>query len=323
MNRKIFYQILKWFRYQGLIGYSFALIVLKIYRGSLYFLFDDKVFLKMAFFRFQGYKLNLDNPQNLNEKLQWLKLNDRRSLNTIFADKFLVRSYIAKHFGSEYLIPLLGTANNPRDLNMANLPSSPFIIKPNHSCGQYLIVRDKEEIDWRKAKIDFKWWLSFNFYYVGREYQYKNIRPMLVIEKLLLTKDSKIPNDFKLTCLNGKVEFIYVSLDREGRDERLVFDRNWIELPFEIVSRKFAGRPVPKSNVSLPQPSNLTLMIEFAERLAASFPYLRVDFYEVDDKLFFGEITHYHSGGFRQFNPSRYDKEFGDKMTLKSYVYED
>jgi hypothetical protein len=150
------------------------------------------------FERKQGYKLDLDNPKTLNEKIQWLKIHDRKPLYTICADKYAIRDYISEKFGDKYLIPLVMHTSDVKQLNANNLPNYPFIIKANHDSGNYKIIRDKNNVDWAKQQLICKSWLLNNYFPVDREWQYKNIKPQIVVEKLLIQKDGKIPNDYNI-----------------------------------------------------------------------------------------------------------------------------
>ena len=302
-------------KYKGPVAFFMLLWFYKSYRFLRYDLISDEIYLKKKFPKSQGYDLNLENPKSLNEKMQWLKINDRREISIQLADKYGVRDFIEKHFGADYLVPLLYHTKNVNSIRPQNLPEEPFIIKVNHDSGNYQIVRNKADIDWAKLRIDIRWWLATNYFYHDREWQYKQIRPRVIIEKLLLNREGKIPNDYKLHCINGKVAFIYVSVDREGSNKRNIYDRNWKPLAFT-----FASKPKQeKGNIrgqEIEPPPSYKQMITFAEKIAQLYTYIRVDFYDVDGKLYFGEITHHHGGGFDQFRPVEWDYYFGEKLDL-------
>ena len=274
----------------------------------------SKRFFKKSF----GRDLNLKNPQTLNEKINWLKLryNVNNDFYTQCADKYGVRDYLAKEFGEEYLIPLLFVTEDYRDLVPENIPDEHCIIKATHdSGGHYLIVRDKTNIDYKRLRENFRFWLSNNYYRSGKEWQYKNIVPRIVIEKLLETKNGKIPNDYKLHFINGELQFIYVSFDREGVNDRCTYDKDWNRLPFVWVPAH-TYKPTMNSSI-VPRPASLEKMIEFGSRIARNFKYVRVDFYDVDGKLYFGEITLHHGGGCDHFFPDKYDLYYGEKLKLE------
>jgi hypothetical protein len=301
-------------KYKGKIGYIIAKVVYELFRLKKYYVSKDVPFLKKKFLHLQGYPLNFENPQTLNEKLQWLKLHDRRAIYTTLADKYAVRNYIKENFGEEVLIPLLFHTNDSQSIIPENLPDQPFIIKANHDSGSYVIVRDKSEINWDRVRTDFKWWLSLNYYWIDREWQYKEIKPCIIVEKLLLDKNGKIPNDFKVHCFNGKVEFIYVSVDREGANKRAIYDSNWNPLPFTWAN-KFKDKSKLQGATTEP-PVTLDRMIAIAEKVAQLFAYVRVDFYEVEGVLYFGEITQCHGGGFDQMRPIEWDYKYGELLKI-------
>jgi hypothetical protein len=298
----------------GVVGFFLAMYIVKIYNSFKNFMFDDEYYLKKKFYKAQGYRLNLKNPRSLNEKIQWLKLNDRRDLNTKLADKFAVRDYIIECFGEHFLVPLLYHTANVQDLNPEQLPNAPFIIKSNHDSGNYVIVRDKNQVDWGKIRLKFKWCLAFNYYYVDREWQYKNIKPIIMIEQLLVQDNGRIPNDYKLHCINGKVAFVYVSVDREGENKRNIYDIDWNPLNFTFARKGKSLENILGNDIE--PPLSFPQMIEFAEKIARLYTYIRVDFYDVDGRLYFGEITHHHGGGFDQIRPIEWDYEWGKMLNL-------
>jgi len=302
-------------KYKGEIGYRLYRFIYRLYRYIKYNRFSDAKYLESHFEKMQGYKLNLDNPQTLNEKIQWLKINNRQDFHTQLADKYEVRKYISKEFGEKYLIPLEFTTTEYKDLVPSNMPKFPFIIKANHDSGNYIIVKDKSKVNWKKVQTDFRCALSNNYYWIEREYQYFNIKPRIVVEKLLITKDGKIPFDYKLNVINGKVEFIYVSVDREGENKRNIYSREWEPLYFTWATKNKNISNIRGSEIQ--RPDTLHEMIELAEKMGQLFPYVRIDFYDVDGKVYFGEITQHHGGGFDQIRPLEIDYKFGELLNLK------
>jgi hypothetical protein len=299
----------------GILGFILAVYLVKTYRKVRYGKFGDEFYLEKTFYKAQGYKLNLKNPKTLNEKIQWLKLNDRRSINTQLADKFAVRDYIIEHFGEQYLIPLLYHTTDFNDLKPENLRETPFIIKSNHDSGNFVVVRDRSQVNWEDVRFKFRWCMAFNYYYLQREWQYKNIVPRILVEKLLVQKNGRIPNDYKLHCINGKVSFVYVSVDREGENKRNIYDKEWNPLNFTFASKKKNTDNMRGDEIE--PPLSFPLMIEFAEKIAKLYPYIRIDFYDVDGRLYFGEVTHHHGGGFDQIRPVEWDYELGDRVNLE------
>jgi hypothetical protein len=296
-------------KYCGWFGYYFYQFIYKSYRWIKYDRLSDEVFLKKRFLKLQGYKLDLKTPKSLNEKINWLKLNYSHPHETILADKYAVREYISKEIGEKYLIPLVFTTKNVKEINFKNFPDYPVIVKANHDSGSYLIIRDKAKVDWSNLRIDCRFWLSRNYYWIERERQYKQIQPRIIIEKLLITKDGKIPFDYKLHCINGKVEFIYVSIDREGDNKRNIYSRDWDPLLFTWANKNKNVHNL--RGIEIHKPSNMDKMIELAEIIARDFPYVRIDFYDVDGKIYFAEVTQHHGGGFDKIKPIEWDYKYG------------
>ena len=302
-------------KYKGKLGYLVTSVLYEIYRFWKYYRIKDLSYLHKKFINMQGYALDLKNPKTLNEKLQWLKLYDRRPIYTTFADKYAVREYIKEAIGKDVLIPLLYHTKDVKNIFPENLPDEPFILKANHDSGSFLIVRDKSTINWKKVRVDCRWWLSKNYYWIDREWQYKAIEPCIIIEKLLLDKNGKIPNDYKVHCINGRVEFVYVAVDREGLNKRNIYDKDWKPLPFAWAN-KF--KDISKLRGSeIEPPTSLAKMLVLSEQIAQLFAYVRVDFYDVDGVLYFGEITQCHGGGFDQIRPIEWDYHFGEMLNIK------
>lgn len=279
-------------------------------------LVSDKVFLNRLFKRHFQREVDFSHPRTLNEKIQWLKINDRKDFHTVCADKYAVRKYIGDTFGQEYLVPLLFSTSDHRDLTPGNLPDCDCIIKANNGCGGHTIVRDnnRDSLDFPRLREEFRHALKTNYYYRTREWQYKNIPPRIIIEKLLETRDGKIPNDYKFHYINGELQFIYVSYDREGVNDRCIYDGDWNRLPFIWIGRESYRDSINRTDV--PRPATLEKMKEFGAIVARNFKLVRVDFYDVDGVLYFGEITLHHGSGRDHFFPEEYDVIFGDKLKL-------
>jgi hypothetical protein len=277
-------------------------------------IYSDKKFIKKLFKKYQGYELDLKKPVTLNEKLQWLKLNDRKEIYTKMADKYAARDFIRDRFGENYLIPLLYKTDNYKDLIPENLPEAPFVIKTNHGFGNSTIIRNKSQIKWQEVLMDYKRWMKNNYYYFEREWQYKNIKPLIIIEKLLLDKEGNLPNDYKLNFIEGQLEFIYVSVDREGSNKRNIYTKDWKPINFTW-ARKGKNLSSLRGEEIVPPPT-IDKMIAFGTEFAKLSKYLRVDFYDVDGKLYFGELTHCHGGGFDQMRPFSFDQALGRKINL-------
>lgn len=280
-----------------------------IYQKALN-LVPDKFIVRQSFKKHMGYSLDLNNPTTLNEKINWLKLYNRKDLHTLVADKYKVRNYVSNKIGDKHLIPLLYHTKNYKDLKPENLPDKNFIIKTNHDSSGGLIVRDATTINWNSARKRFKRQLSENHYNSTKEWQYKNIEPRIIVEQLLTYEDGSIPEDYKFHCFNGKLKFIMIDFDRFGDlRTRNLYDPEW-----NLIKCNW-GRPYGKE---LKKPNNLDEMIQIAEKLSEDFVYARIDFYLVKGKTYFGEITLYHASGFQKFYQKECDEKFGKMLNLSS-----
>ena len=290
------------------IGYMLIVSIRRFYDLIVYKTIPDDVYLKKDFKQNFGFELNLDDPKTLNEKIYWLKINDRTNLHTTCADKYAVRDYVRKQIGEKYLIPLLYHTTDPKNINEENLPDKPFIIKTNHDSGNVTIVMDKKDINWKRVQKKQALSLKNNYYYAGREWQYNNIKPRILVEKLLLDEDNKIPNDYKLHCFNGKLVFTQVDLGRFEDHRRNLYDENW-----NLINCEWGRFP---NGVATEKPKNMNKMQELAEKLATPFDYVRVDFYSIDDNIYFGELTFHPGSGAEHFSPNEWDRKFGNMLSL-------
>ncbi|MGM9876377.1 MAG: ATP-grasp fold amidoligase family protein [Bacilli bacterium] len=270
---------------------------------NVFFFLPDSVYLKWRFKLIMGYKLDLDNPQTFNEKLQWLKLYDRDPKYTQMVDKYEVRKYIKEKIGEEYLIPLLGVYDKFEDIDFDKLPNQ-FVIKCNHDSGGLVICKDKSKLDIESARRKINSSLKRNYYYSGREWPYKNVKPKIIIEKYMEDNIDKELIDYKLYAFNGRVDYVMVCFDRfNGGTKFIYFDREWnIQKDFSNDGIKYGD------NISLRKPKNLDKMFNFASILSKRIPFVRVDFYEVNGKLYFGELTFYPSSGFDDTRPEKISK---------------
>ncbi|MCF8427102.1 MAG: glycosyl transferase [Bacteroidia bacterium] len=307
-------KIIKNLRYKGDFGYFLARILTYLNRFQKGSYLSDKAFITKRFLKAHSYPINWNDPQSLNEKLQILKWKYTTHLHSNVSDKFSARDFINKKFGEEFLIPLVFETKNPNEITPASIPDFPVIVKANHDAGNNYIIRDKKNVEWDKLQKDCRWWLSWNYYYADREQQYKNIERRIIVEKLLITDEGKIPNDYKLNFINGNLEFVYVSIDREGGNYRNIYDANWIPLNFKWANKN--KMPKTKRGPEIGPPQSWELMRKLGGEIAQLFPYVRVDFYDVNGKPYFGEITLCHGGGFDKFEPLEVDFELGKKLSI-------
>lgn len=259
-----------------------------------------------------GYNLDLENPRTLNEKIQWLKLNDRKDIYNIWADKYCCREYIKQTFGEQYLVPLLFVTDNPSQINEKNIKDFPCVIKANHTSGDYFLFRNGNKVNWFRVRTKCKRWLRCNYYHISQEWQYSSMKRYILVERMLLDKQGKIPNDYKLHFIEGQLAFVYCSIDREGDNYRQIYSPDW-----KLLNFSWDGNGMPLQQTKpITKPATFQKMCEFGKIIAKNMHYVRVDFYDVDGVLYFGEITLYHGGGFDKFVPNEYDLFYGEMIKL-------
>lgn len=272
---------------------------------------SDEFYLKLLYKIMIGKNLNLDNPQTFNEKLQWLKLNDRKDIYTTMVDKYEVKKYVADIIGKEYIIPILAIYNKFDDIDFDKLPDQ-FVMKCTHDSGTAIICKNKKKFNKNNARKEINKNLKRDYYRYGREWPYKNVKPRIIIEEYMEDKENTQLNDYKLMCFNGKVKCTFVCSERDNKEKGLAvtfFDNSWNKLPFQ--------RHYRNSDKVIKQPKNFNKMIELAELLSKDLTFVRIDFYEVNNKIYFGEITFYPGAGFEEFNPPEWDKKLGSYINLE------
>lgn len=271
-------------------------------------IFSDEQLLKYLYYDRLGGRLDLKNPQSFNQKLQWLKLHDRNPLYNRLVDKANVKEWVAERIGAEYVIPTYGIWDSFDEIDFSVLPNS-FVMKCTHSSGGVLLCKDKEEINVEEYRQKLNHQLSRNLYYAGREWPYKDVKPRIIAEKYIGNKEHQL-NDYKLMCFGGKVRCTFVCSERNTSDGLKVtfFDNDWNVMPFE--------RHYPQSSVKIEKPKQFQEMITIAEKLSEGIPFVRVDLYEEDENVFFGEMTFYPGSGFEEFTPEEWDYSLGDWIDL-------
>lgn len=284
--------------------------IMTIIKKCLVFL-PDRLYIKLYFRMRVGKKLDLDNPQSLNEKLQWMKFNYRFPLQTIVSDKFAVREYVKEKIGEKYLIPIYGVWFKYDDIEFEKMPDQ-FVLKCNHDSGGLVICKDINCFDAKKAKRKIQKSLNSNFFNIGREYQYKNIIPRIICEKFL-SNNGEIPEDYKIYCFNGKPDAILVCKDRFNKNSHRAkyyfFDQDW----------KFLRYNKGDENINVPEiekPKNLDVMLDIARKLSQDFVFARIDLYNIDGKIYFGEITLSPNSGFDPDIKKETDEMFGEKLHI-------
>jgi len=270
---------------------------------------NDKLYLKLLFEYKLNTKLNLTEPKTFNEKLQWLKLNDRKENYITMVDKYEAKNYVAKIIGKDHIIPTLGIYNSFNEIDFSTLPNQ-FVIKCTHDSGGLFIVKDKSKLNINEAKNVINKCLEKNYYYEGREWPYKNVKPRIIIEKYMSNNNEELI-DYKIHNFNGIPKIILVCKDRytdTGLTEDF-FDTNWNHLDI-----KRPGHD--NSENDIPRPDKLDEMLKLSEKLAKNIPFTRIDFYVIDSKVYFGEITFYPASGFSSFVPTEWDDKLGSWLLL-------
>lgn len=298
----------------------FGKLLIYTFHRSKDTLWPDAWVIRYNYWKRRKKSLDLKNPKTLNEKINWLKLYDKRPIHTQCADKYEVRSYIIEKIGRKYLVPLHFQTQNPNDLKPETIPDFPCIIKTNHDSGGGKFVYDKDKLNFELLRENFKQRLKQNYYNKTKEWQYKNIVPRIIVEKLLITKDGNIPLDYKVHCFNGKAHMIQVDIGR-GTDKhnRNWYYTDWTRCPFKWTALLINGQTDP-ADFDVPPPKELEKMCMLSNQLAEPFDYVRVDWYDVDDKLYFGEITFHHDSGCRPIEPEEWDYKLGAMVKLNSNV---
>lgn len=279
--------------------------------GILNFLSDEK-WVKLMYKNKMGKELNLENPVTYNEKLQWMKINYYNPLYTQLVDKYVVRDYIADKIGEEYLIPLIGVYDKFDDIDFDKLPKQ-FVIKCNHDSGGVVICRDKSKFDINNARKKINRHLKINFYNLSREWPYKDIKPKIIIEKYMENENKNGLIDYKFFCFDGTPKFLYVS---EGLEDHSTAKISFLSMDFQLESfRRKDFKPFNDISEVF-KPINYDKMVELAKKLSANFPFVRVDIYEINGKLYFSEFTFFPCSGMLPFEPEEWDKIIGGWLKL-------
>lgn len=276
----------------------------------------DSIMLPLQYRVKLGRKLNLKDPKRYTEKLQWYKAYYRNPLMHQCVDKYHVRKYVASKGLEHILVPLLGKFNSVDEIDWKSLPNQ-FILKTTHGGGGLNVVlcTDKDELDIETIKKKLKTSTAPVMKNTGgREWAYYGLKPAIVAEELLINRENPQAgiNDYKIFCYGGQAKYIIVDIDRYIGHKRNFYDRQWTNL--HVTS------DCPASDRDIPKPNNLDEMLDIAEKLADGFPYVRVDLYDVDGRIFFGELTFYPWSGYVQFMPDEFDYEFGEAFILPEAI---
>jgi hypothetical protein len=268
----------------------------------------DSLYIRRQYRARNGIDPDLDNPRNLSEKTQWLKLHDRSPLHTICADKIRAREYVAARVGSARLVPLHHVFHDASAIRPERIPEARFALKTNHDQGGVFLCRDRAVFDWEKVRTEVARRLRTPKYPGFREWQYKGVPPGVLVEDLLEAEDGGEVCELKFYCFNGRPGFVQVVRDRFGNHREAFYSPDWKRMGFR--------GPVPLIDEEVSRPAGLSGLLRDAERLAEPFVFVRIDFLYDGSRAYFGEVTFHFGAGLIRFTPLEYDRRFGDMIDL-------
>lgn len=273
---------------------------------------SDKTYLKIMYFYHMKKRLNFGNVTTFNEKLQWLKLHDRKEIYTTMVDKYEVKKYVADLIGGEYVVPTYGIYESYNEIDFDVL-SNQFVLKVTHYGGSrgVFIIKDKNTINYSNIENEIEKLLKENLYNYSREWPYKNVKPRIIIEKYMKNEDEEELKDYKLFCFNGKPKIILVCSERFSSSNMC---ETWFDEDWNLMDIIEGNHRVDK-NIKPPQ--SFKKMKYLASQLSKNIPFVRIDFYEVNSKIYFGEMTFFPASGFEKFEPKEWDKKLGEMIDLE------
>lgn len=275
-------------------------------------LWPDRLYLKLKFRLVMGQKLDLKNPKTFNEKLQWLKLYNHRPEYTTMVDKYAVKQYVADKIGEEYIIPTLGVWNSIDEIDWDALPNQ-FVLKTTHGGGGggVIICKDKATFNREEARTKLQKSLDSDIYLNFREWPYKDVVKRVIAEQYMTDESTVELKDYKFFCFNGRVRCFKVDFDRFIDHKANYYDRDAKLLPFGEVCC------MPDFNRQFEKPKNFDKMIDVVETLSRDIPFVRVDLYNADGKIYFGEITFFPAAGMGKFEPAEWDLLLGTWIDIE------
>jgi hypothetical protein len=272
---------------------------------------SDRSFLSLKYRLVFKKRLNWDSPQTYSEKIQWLKIYGREPIHKIMADKYLVKDYISKKIGEQYVIPLIGVWDNENEIDFDALPER-FVLKCNHDSGTGMVIcKDKSKLNIEKAKAGLHKGLREDYFPISREYAYKDIPRKIIAEQYMEDSETLELRDYKFFCFDGEPKAMFIAAGRSQGEENVTFDffdMEFNHLPFT--------NGHPNAKVTPKKPVCFDEMKKLAAQLSVGIPHVRVDFYEVDGRVYFGEFTFSHWGGLKPFDPEEWDYTFGSWIKL-------
>lgn len=284
-------------------------LLVRVGKNSFLRRMSDEQYLKMIFRDRMGYPLDLENPKTFNEKLQWLKLHDRKPEYSRMVDKYEAKKYVAERIGEEYIIPTLGVWDSFEEIDFDRLPQQ-FVLKCTHDSGGLVICRDKAKLNMKKARKKIERSLKQNYYWSSREWPYKNVKPRVLVEEYMEDPGSKALPVYKFFCFDGVPKIIQsIQNDKQENETIDYFDTQWNRLELR--------QNFPNSENPLPRPEKLEEMVALAGELAKDkMGFIRVDLYNIGGALYFSEYTFFTDSGMAKFHPETWDKTLGDWVTL-------
>ncbi len=272
----------------------------------------DKLYLQLMYFKHFRKFINFNNPKNFNEKIQYLKLKYRSNELTEMADKYKVKQYVSKLIGNEYVIPTLGVWSTTEEINFNELPKK-FVLKCNNDSGGVVICKDKQALNIEETKKFLNSRLNNNGFWYGREWPYKNIKPCIIAEKYMENNGQNELIDYKFFCFNGQPKVVLVCSERFASNNmcKTYFDENW-----NLLNIMEANHRIDKEQK---KPQSFEKMKTISQKLAKGMPFVRIDFYEIEGSLYFGEITFFPASGLEKFKPEKWNNIFGDMIDISKY----
>ena len=268
-----------------------------------------KLWVRIDYRFHMGKKCDLKNPRTFNEKLCWLKVYYGSAERSALVDKYIAKQFIAEKIGSEYVVKTLGVWDRFEDIKFDDLPER-FVLKPTHASGNVMICKDKSKLDMKALKIQTDRWMRRNFYHQGREPEYRKIKPRILAEEFLADKDGNAVSDFKFFCFNGTPRAVCICKDRFGEGGLLLnyYDMQWNPLPFRKIHTQ-QGEPIER-------PATLEEMSRICKILSEDFLFVRLDLYDVQGRIYMGEMTFYPDSGVKRFENEEWDRMIGSWITL-------
>lgn len=271
---------------------------------------NDRTFIKWEYFSGMAKFPNLENPKSYNEKLQWLKLNDYHPEYAQMVDKAEAKEYVKSVLGEEadeHIIPTLGVWNSFDEIDFEKLPNQ-FVLKTTHDSGGVAVVKDKQAMNKKDVRKKIEKSMKNNFFYEHREYPYKDIKPRVIAEKYMVDESGTELKDYKFFCFDGEPKMLFVATDRPFDTRFDFFDMDWNHLPFK------QGHPLAQKEIR--KPVGFDKMIELARKLSKGLKHVRVDLYDINGHIYFGELTFFHFSGNVPFVPDEWDYKIGEWLQL-------